>query len=166
MLKKILTGILILGVACTGHQEEEKVRVNELPAYGDKVLTLYINMVHALQSDDYLACRTMGEQLAVQPANDGVTLALVRMGNLVEKAASLYDQRAILEQFGLVMPMYIEQHITNDFYIYTFKCVNSFDNKEVVWLDVQKETTNPFIGKKSTDCIELINTIKPVLKSE
>jgi len=86
------------------------------------------------------------------------------MGALIAETSSAYDQRAILEQFGMVIPLYLEQSIINDYPIYKFKCKNEFDGKEVFWFSLSKQSKNPFIGANSDDCVEMVEEIKPVIK--
>lgn len=166
-MNKIVISLMlfvVLGCSSTTQEKESVTTSNQEYSHGDELLSLYFEIVHALQNDDYLGCRTSAQKLAQLKANDGVTLALVRIGALLQQAPSLYAQRAILKQFGIVIPIYIEEQITNDFFIYSFTCTNKTDGNKVVWLDVNKNTTNPYIGGNSSDCIELKQTIKPVIK--
>ncbi len=154
--------VITLATGCGGTQKEEVV--NELPKNYDPILTPYFSIVDALIDDDFDKARQFAMELSRAESTNGVTLALVRMGALMNESSSLYDQRYVLEQLGMVIPLYIEQSVVNDYLIYKFKCKNEFSDKEVVWLGLTKETRNPFIGENSTNCIELIETIEPVIK--
>lgn len=160
MMKYLSVLFIILAISCT---ENKKEVVNELPENYDSILTPYLNIVEALAQDDFEKARVVGKQLSEAEKDTGVKLALVRMGQLMNEASSLYDQRTILEQLGMVMPLYIEQSIVNNYAIYKFKCKNEFGGKEVVWFSISKKTNNPFIGNNSDECIELVETIEPVI---
>ncbi len=163
-MKVLLPFLLLLFVAgCSSPQQEETVKVDK---NYDPILTPYFNIVKALQQDEFDKARGFGKQLATASSDTGVKLALTRMGTLMSQSASTYDQRTILEQMGMVITLYIEQEMLNNYFIYKFKCNNEFGSKEVVWYGLSKNTTNPFIGENSNDCIELVETIEPVLKKD
>ncbi len=166
MVKSISFLFLIFLLACGGAPSEEKEEVQELELTEgqDSILTPYFEIVGALQNDEFEKARTLGQLLATAVPDTGVKLALTRMGTLMSQSASMYDQRAILEQMGMVITLYIEQEFINDYPIYKFKCKNEFDDKEVVWYGLSKSTANPFIGKNSDECIELEAIIEPVKK--
>lgn len=153
--------VLVLTIGCSEQKKEEVV--DKLPKNYDPIFTPYLAIVDALINDDYNQARLVGKQLSEADNDTGVKLALVRMGQLMNEASSLYDQRTILEQLGMVIPLYLEQSIVNEYSIYKFKCVNEFDGKEVVWFSLSKKTNNPFIGDNSEECIELVETIEPVI---
>lgn len=157
---------LVFLLACGGSASDEKEELNifVLTEGQDSVLTPYFKIVHALQNDEFDKTRGYAKLLSAASVENGVMLALTRMGTLMSESSTSYNQRVILEQMGMVIPLYIEQNALNNYLIYKFKCINEFDAKEVVWYDLSKKTTNPFIGKNSNECIELVETIKPVLK--
>ncbi len=152
--------LIAITVSCTTNKQE---KVSQLPDNWDPILTPYISIVDALVNDDFVKTRELGMQLQNSEATNGVELAFKSMGRLINEASSLYDQRAILEQMAIVMQLYIEQSIINDYYIYKFKCINEYDGKEVTWYALSKKSKNPFIGENSTDCVELVETIEPVI---
>lgn len=152
---------LVLTVGCFENKKDEVVE--EVPENYDPIFTPYLAIVDALINDDFDQTRIVGLQLSKAEKDTGVKLALVRMGQLINEASSLFDQRTILEQLGMVMPLYLEQSIVNDYPIYKFKCKNDFDGKEVVWFGLSKKTENPFIGDNSDECIELVETIEAVI---
>lgn len=152
---------LVLTVGCSENKKDEVVE--EVPENYDPIFTPYLGIVDALINDDFDQTRIVGLQLSKAEKDTGVKLALVRMGQLINEASSLFDQRTILEQLGMVMPLYLEQSIVNDYPIYKFKCKNDFDGKEVVWFGLSKKTENPFIGDNSDECIELVETIEAVI---
>lgn len=152
--------ILAIAIACTPNQKEE---VSQLQENLDPILSPYFLIVAALSNNDFEKSREAAKRLSDAESNNGVELALVRMGTLMSESSSLYNQRSILEQLGMVIPLYIEQSIINDYQIYKFKCVNEYDGKEVVWFSLLKDSHNPFIGDDSNECIELVETIEPVI---
>ena len=152
---------VVITIGCSENKKEEIV--NEIQENYDPIFTPYLAIVDALINDDFEQTRLNGQQLSKAEKNTGVELALVRMGQLLNEASSLYDQRTILEQLGMVMPLYLERSIVNDYPIYKFKCKNEFDGKEVTWFGLSKKSENPFIGNNSDECIELVETIEPVI---
>ncbi len=161
----ILLVILFL-VACGSSSSEEKQEVQkfEIKEGQDSILAPYFEIVKALQNDQFETARELGQLLSTAEKDTGVKLALTRMGTLMNQASSTFDQRTILEQMGMVIALYIEQEIINDYSIYKFKCKNEYDGKEVVWYDFSKNTTNPFIGENTDECIELVEVIEPIIK--
>jgi len=159
---KYLLNILFITLifSCSTEQNEEVVTNENL----DPILTSYFSYVDALGQSDYAKARKIGEQLRDSEASIGVERAFKSMGRLISGSPSLYNQRAILEQMAIVVQLYIEQHLINDYSIYKFRCKNEFDAKEVFWYSLSKQSVNPFIGDNSTDCVELIETVKPVIK--
>ncbi len=157
-----MLGLLVFVGACAGSSNEEKEILKEENL--DPILTPYFKIVKALQNDEFDNARKFGKMLSSADANTGVKLALTRMGTMMSESSSAYNQRALLEQLGMVIPLYIEQNMLNDYLIYKFKCKNEFDGKEVFWYGLSKKSANPFIGGNSNECVELIETIKPVIK--
>ncbi len=155
--------LFLIGVGCTSSTQEKKVEEVVDENY-DPILTPYFSIVEALIKDDFEKARTYGLEVSKATSDTGVKLALTGMGTLMAEASSSYDQRAILEQFGMVIPLYLEQSIINDYPIYTFKCKNEFDEKEVFWFSLSKQSKNPFIGNNSGDCVEMVEEIKPIIK--
>lgn len=167
MVKNVAFLALTILIACGAPASEEsevEVKGFELDEGQDPILAPYFEIVKALQNDQFDKAREVGRVLAAAEQDTGVKLALTRMGTLMNQASSTFDQRDILKQMGMVMTLYIEQDIINEVPIYKFKCVNEFDGKEVVWFGLSKHTTNPFIGENSNECIELVETIKPIIK--
>lgn len=162
-MRKYLVILFALAILISCSEQKKEEVVDELPENHDPIFTPYLAIVDALINDDFVKSRSAGLQLSKADKDTGVKLALVRMGELMNNASSLYDQRAILEQLGMVMALYLEQSIVNDYSVYKFKCKNEFDGKEVIWFGLSKTTENPFIGKKSDECIELVETIEPVI---
>jgi hypothetical protein len=148
-------------VSCSQKKQENSINSDNY----DPIMSPYIAIVEALSQDDFERVSKAGKLLSEANVDNGVMLALVRMGSLIIEASSLYDQRAILEQMGMVMPLYIEQSMLNNYPIYKFNCKNEFDGKVVVWYYVQKNSKNPFIGGNSGECVELVETIDPVIKN-
>ena len=151
---------ILLVFSCSIEQKEEVIADENF----DPILTPYFSYVNALGQNDFEKAREVGEQLRDSEANTGVERAFKSMGRLISGSSSLYDQRTILEQMAIVVQLHIEQHLINDYSIFKFRCKNKFDDKEVFWYSLSKKTVNPFIGENSTDCVELIETIKPVIK--
>jgi len=151
---------IALVFSCSTEQEEEVVTQEDF----DPIMTPYLSLVNALENDDYSKARAIGQGLRDSEAISGVERAFKSMGRLLSESSSMYDQRTILEQMAIVMQLYIEQNLINDYPIYKFKCVNEFDNKEVFWYGLNDTSANPFIGDQSKECVELVETIKPVLK--
>ena len=158
---KILFIILII-FGCTNTDKPDSI--SQFEEYNDPILAPYFEIVEALSKDNFERAKMGGKQLSKASSDTGVKLALVRMGQLLNEASSLYNQRAILEQLGMVIPLYIDESVTNKFVIYKFKCINEFDGKEVVWLGISAKTRNPFIGGNSNECIELVEKIQPIIK--
>ena len=162
-MRKYIGVLFVLAILIGCSEEKKEDVVDKLPENYDSIFTPYLAIVDALINDDYNQARLVGKQLSEAEKDTGVKLALVRMGQLMNEASSLYDQRTILEQLGMVIPLYLEQSIVNDYPIFKFKCKNEFDGKEVVWFGLSKNTKNPFIGDNSDECIELVETIEPVI---
>ncbi len=155
--------LFLIGVGCTSSTQEKKVE-DVVDENYDPILTPYFKIVEALIADNFEKARTYGLEVSKATSDTGVKLALTGMGTLMAEASSSYDQRAVLEQFGMVIPLYLEQSIINDYPIYTFKCKNEFDKKEVFWFSLSKQSKNPFIGNNSGDCVEMVEEIKPIIK--
>ncbi len=153
------TVLLVLVFSCSTEKEEVVSNKNF-----DPILTPYLSIVDALIHDDYAKTREAGEKLRDSEVTNGVELAFKSMGRLISESSSLYDQRSLLEQMAIVMQLYIGQELINDYFIYKFKCKNEFGGKEVFWYGLSKKSSNPFIGDNSNECVELIETIKPVIK--
>lgn len=162
-MRKYISILFTLAMFISCSEEKKEEVVDELPENYDPIFTPYLAIVDALINDDFEKSRAAGLQLSKSDKETGVKLALVRMGELFTEASSLYDQRTILEQLGMVMPLYLEQSIVNDYPIYKFKCINEFDGKEVIWFGLSKKTENPFIGDNSDECIELVEKIEPAI---
>ncbi len=154
--------ILLFVVGCSSPQKEEKVEVAKDENY-DPILSPYFLIVEALINDDFERAKTYGLVVSEADSDTGVKLALTRMGILIAQASSTYDQRAVLKQFGMVIPLYIKESLLNYYAIYKYKCKNEFDGKEVYWLSLSKNSKNPFIGENSSECVELVETIEPIL---
>ncbi len=154
--------LLLFVVACSSPQEEETVK-EEIDENYDPILSPYFLIVDALVNDDFEGVKKYGNMVSKANSDTGVKLALVRMGTLISQASSTYDQRAVMKQFGMVIPLYIDASVLNSYPIYKFKCKNEFDGKEVFWLSLSKNSKNPFIGGNSNECVDLVETIEPVL---
>jgi len=165
MVRNLSAVLLIFLVACSGSASDEAHEATkfELTEGQDAILVPYFEMVKALQQDDFNKARDLGKILSTAEQDTGVKLALTRMGTLMNQSASTFDQRTILEQMGMVITLYIEQEIINNYPIYKFTCKNEFDGKEVVWFDLSEDSKNPFIGENSSECVDLVETIEPVL---
>ncbi len=166
MVRVLIFFVLFLLAACGGSTSEKEEESNSfvLAENQDSILMPYFEIVKALQNDEFDKASELGKLLSTASTDTGVKLALTRMGALMSQSSSIYDQRAVLEQMGMVITLYIEQEIMNDYPIYKFKCKNKFDGKEVVWFSFTKKTSNPFIGENSNKCIELIETFEPIIK--
>lgn len=145
---------------CSSPKEEK----GELIESGDPFLTPYFEIVDALIENDFKAVQKAGIRLNNAKHDDGVTLALTRLGRMIAEAPSDYQQRMVFYQMGIVIPLYIEQHALNHYPIYKFSCNNVLDGKEGVWFTREEKSGNPFTGKNEDDCVELVETIKPVTK--
>lgn len=157
----VLVTMFILGACSTPKDEkEEEVAVLE---ENDPFLIPYFDIVDALAHEDFEAVQKAGLKLYENESSDGVSLALTRMGRLIVEAPNFRKQREVLYQMGIVMPLYIEQHVLNDYPIYKYRCSNVLEEKEGVWFTRAKETINPYSGKKD-ECVELIDTIKPIVR--
>ena len=149
---------LVTGCASSGSTEEQQEAVE----VDDPFLTSYFAIVDALIQNDYKAVQEAGAQLNKAEQNDGVTLALTRMGKMIAEAPSSYQQRMVLYQMGIVIPLYIERNSLHDYPIYKFSCKSVLDGKEGIWFSRNKESKDPYAEENKSDCVELIETIEPV----
>lgn len=163
-MKRFLSLLFFVFLVGCGTEQKEEQEIQEEEIILDPILSPYLSAVDALVSDDYAKAKELGAELQKTEAANGVQLAFKSMGRLLYEASSLYDQRTILEQMTLVMQLYIEQEIINDYPIYKFQCKSEFEDKVLSWYGLDKSSKNPYIGENSTECIELIETIKPVIR--
>ena len=156
----VISVFCLLLIGCTSSTEKEEKAIET----GDPFLTPYFEIVDALIKNDFKAVQKSGARLNSAEHDDGVTLALTRLGRMISEAPSDYQQRMVLYQMGIVIPLYIEQHVLNDFPIYKFSCNNVLDGKEGVWFSKEIKSGNPFAQENKDACATLVETIKPVTK--
>lgn len=162
MYRNTIVGFGVLALFIIGCSAKESKQEELVDQKTDPILTSYFDIVSALTNDDFKAVQKAGMELYKVEASAGPKLALVNMGRLIVEATSRLEQQKVLYQMGVVMPLFLEENSLHDYTIFKFRCTKVLDGKEGVWFSKTKESYNPFLDKKSTDCTELIETISPV----
>lgn len=162
-MKKLFYFVLPLFVLISCSSSQKETVTEEPVEEGDPFLTSYFEIVDALTKEDFEQVQEAGLKMYNTESTHGVALALTRLGRLIVEAPTIQKQREVLLQMGEVMPLYIEQNVSNDFPIYKFRCSTTSGEKEEVWFSMKKDVVNPYSGKKDL-CIELVETIEPIIR--
>ena len=165
MYRFFVSFLLVLVGSCSSAEQKAEAIENPTGIQDnyEPVLTPYFDLVNALCNDDLYAAQKSAQVLSNIEVINGVHKVLKSLGGKIAGTSDLRYQREILQQMGIIIQLYIEQSSINNFTIYKFKCANVLDNKVGEWYNNTMTGANPFIGNSSRECIELIETIKPII---